>query len=112
MNGLSTFFNDQKISSLIVRGVGETSSYRMLTDMTNSNLPTCKSEFALPMIKSHPHMSKYHRYFSAIDENASVTVLIGRDAGDTMKSICFGAQAQFVHKTSPAFTIEGLVTNE
>ena len=110
MNGSKTFSTGEKISGLFIRGVTEGNSYQLPTMLTNCFIPNCTNEIASPeVVKSHPGIKKFGKYFPSIDRSAGVMALIGRNANELMKTTCYGDVAPFVHKTNLGWAVVGLI---
>ena len=108
MSGHKTFTSGQVISNLKIRGVNEESSFDLPPLITNDFIPNCMNEVASPeVVKSLPHIARYHRNFNPVDETTSVMMLLGRDSGDLIGTLCYGTHAPYVHKTKLGWALIG-----
>ena len=108
LNGLSVNLQGKLVCGLKIKGVSEIKTYDLPSVTTIDFIPDCKAEVASPqVVKSFKHIRNYAKYFLAVDKDAEVYLLIGRDAKDLLKHKCIGKHSPFVHKTPLGFSLVG-----
>ena len=108
LSGINNRTEGNLIYDLSIRGVNESRSYDLPVVVTNDMIPNCLQEVASPeVVRSYPHVSKFHSKFSDMDPHSSVMILLGRDSGDAMQTKCYGIHAPFVHHTALGWALVG-----
>ena len=68
------------IENLMIKGVKQRKWYKIPVVSTNPFIPDCKSEIATPdLVRCHPNIRHFAKYFSDFDSKADVLLLLGRD---------------------------------
>ena len=113
LSGIKSRTDGNLIHDLSIKGVHEPVSYDLPVVVTNDMIPDCIHEVASPdVVRSYPHVSKFHSLFSEVDPCSSVMVLLGRDSGDVMQTRCYGDHAPFVHHTALGWALVGGSSDE
>ena len=110
LSGLKSSVTGMVVSGVKVRGVTEKHSIALPDMFTNNFIPDCRQEVASPQIvRAHGHVARFAKNFPKIDFNAEVSLLIGRDCSQAMKTQCFGYKPPFVHHTAVGWALVGSV---
>ena len=98
------------VSGVKVKGVTEKHSITLPDMFTNNFIPDCRQEVASPQIvRAHGHVARFAKNFPKIDFNTDVSLLIGRDCSQAMKTQCFGYKPPFVYHTAVGLALVGSV---
>ena len=108
LNGSSTYTEGILIDNLVIKGVTEKEWIALPKLLTNSFIPSNKSEIATPqVVKSLPHLRHLAKNFNQFDETSEVLLLIGRDSGKCMFTKCYGNKPPYAHHTPLGWAIVG-----
>ena len=96
------------VTGLRVRGVYEKESISIDQALSCSEIADTTHEVATPsVVKAHPLISQYSKYFPEFNSNAKVLVLIGRNVGRAMATQCLTTEEPYVHRTPLGFSLVG-----
>lgn len=108
MTGYRTKHSGMIVEGLRVRGINSDQSYHLPALYTNNSIPNCKNEVASPdIVRAHKHISHLAKYFPEVDPAVDVMLLIGRDAGELMKTRCHGSTFPYAHHTPLGWALVG-----
>ena len=106
--GLKTKHKGSVIKDLCIRGVKEKTTYNLPPLYTNNFIPDCRNEVASPdVVRAHPHVAHLARHYADYDPTADVLILLGRDAGELMKTRCYGSKHPYAHRTPLGWALVG-----
>ena len=98
----------QKVSNLLIRGIGCSKWFSLPPLLTHPNLPDTKSEMATrDIVSEHKHIRRFARHFPVSHPEAEVMILVGANAGDLMRTKPFGNVYPFVHETPLGYALVG-----
>ena len=96
------------VTGLRVRGVFEKESISIDQALSCSEIADTTHEVATPsVVKAHPLISQYSKYFPEFNSNAKVLVLIGRNVGRAMATQCLTTEEPYIHRTPLGFALVG-----
>ena len=76
--------------------------------LSTDDIADTRHEVASPsVVKAHHHISHLASKFQDIDEEAEVLLLIGRDCGEAMATVCHGKQVPYAHKYPLGWALVG-----
>ena len=108
LTGSQTQVYGRCISGLRIRGVTEDVTYDLPPLLENDMIPNTKNEVATrQMVRENPRISQYSDKFLPLDDEAKVSLLLGRDSGDLFSTLSYGTEAPFVHHTSLGWAVVG-----
>ena len=109
-SGLKTRHDSLLIHGLRIRGINQKKHFDLPPFSTSDFIHDSKDEVATPnMVKLIPHQSHLARHFLDLDQDAEVLLLLGRDSGDLMKTVCYGDRAPFVFETHLGWAVVGSI---
>ena len=96
------------INGLWIRGITEDKSYSLPALYTSGFIPGSLYEVGTPsIVKSIPHQSHLADRFLELDPTVKPLMLLGRDSGYLMRSVCHGEYAPFFHETPLGYALVG-----
>ena len=105
----SESFNRGKLlKGFRIRGINEKKKINLPPLYSNELVSCSKDAIATPnIVRAHPQIRHLSKHFIEIDESADVMLLIGRDAGECMKTKCYGNKPPFAHHTALGWALVG-----
>ena len=111
LNTLNSFRTEHEglaIEGLRIKGISEDKYFTLPELLTSDFIPGSIYEVGTPaIVNSIPKIASYANKFLELDEHAEPLMLLGRDTGDLMKSICFGDHSPFVCQTPLGYALIG-----
>ena len=108
VGGCETVYSGRSVGGLIVRGVDKDEWIRLPDVCTNDFIPNTANEVASKdIVSAHHGIKQYAHNFSNIDSEAEVLILIGRDCGRAMGTVCYGSEEPWVHNTPLGWALVG-----
>lgn len=112
MDRCKTTREAQLARNLYIRGVDEALEFALPDVLSCDQIPNHPVEQATPeLLDSIPHLRHLAVHFRQVDPQCTVTLLIGRNATDLMRTECMGDCAPFAHRTPLGWALMGQPTS-
>ena len=108
VGGCETVTSGRLVRDLRVRGVHSADWIDLPDCLSNDSIPDTAGEVATrSLVKSHKGIACFSDQFAEFDADAGVMILIGRDCGQAMGTICRTSQEPWVHETPLGWALVG-----
>ena len=108
---LDSVVTGKEVSGLKMSGVNvdKPKMISLPSVLTSDFIPNCKEEIATPdIVSQHKHISYLAKKFSPIHEQAEVLLLVGRNCGPAMRTVCHGFKSPYAHNTPLGWALVGV----
>ena len=106
--GLRTHHDGRLSSDLVVRGASGSTLHALPQVFESGFIPDTSREAASPRdVARFPHLAEVAQFFEERDHNATVLLLIGRNAGAVLSSVQHGSQFPFAQQTPLGWALIG-----
>ena len=108
MGGTKHYSNGRVAHGFHISSASSKSRYTLPLIYEVDDIPAQLSEMASPeLVRKIPHLKRFSSKFVEVDSNLPILLLVGRDAGDLMRSHCHGSKAPFAFETPLGWAIVG-----